>query len=85
MYNDKYNTENGCFNHIAKENKDDDGEDYRTILFMSHITKRRISIINERIHNKINKEVTEERFGFHENSDIRQTIRCFTNISLYCL
>lgn len=34
------------------------------ISFMSHITKIRLKIIQKRIKNKINTEVTEEEFGF---------------------
>jgi hypothetical protein len=50
--------------------------DYRTISLMSHITKILLKILLERNKTKINKEISEEQFGFRPQNGTREAIFC---------
>ena len=83
LCNDIYNTgyipkdlKTSIFITLPKKPRAVECEDYRTISLMSHITKILLKVIQERIQNKIDEEVTEEQFGFRKNSGTREAIIC---------
>ena len=66
---------------IPKKPKATDCSDFRTISLMSHATKMIMTILLRRIQSKVAAEVSEEQFGFKQNSGTREAIFTMRNIT----
>ncbi|KAG1674114.1 RNA-directed DNA polymerase from mobile element jockey [Nymphon striatum] len=79
--NDIYNTgylpedmRKSVFITIPKKAHAVECSDYRTISLMSHVTKLLLRIILKRIKNRIDREISEEQFGFRDQRGTREAI-----------
>ena len=84
LYNEVYST--GVFPEellmsvyitLPKQPRATDCSNYRTISLMPHALKIFLKVIQDRISNKIDKEVGETQFGFRPGSGTREGIFCF--------
>ena len=66
---------------IPKKPKATECSDFCTISFMSHATKLIMTILLRRIQSKVAAEVSEEQFGFKQNSGTREAIFTMRNIT----
>ena len=84
LYNDIYSTGiisdellMSVFITLPKQQRATDCSNYRTISLMPHTLKTFLKIIQNRIGNKIDKEVGSTQFGFRPGSGTREGIFCF--------
>ena len=61
---------------LPKKSKAMDCTDFKTISLMSHITKLLLKILLERNKTRINREVSDEQFGFRPQFGTREGIFC---------
>ena len=69
------------FVSISKKHKAGVCEDFRTVSFMSHVTKLLLKIILNRIKVQIDNEVGKEQSGFRPQSGTREGIFCMRTMT----
>ncbi|GFR91497.1 RNA-directed DNA polymerase from mobile element jockey-like [Elysia marginata] len=77
MYSTAYIPEDlktSVFILLPKKPKATDCSDYRTISLMCHILKLLLSIIMQRMSQKIERETSDRQTGFRKNSGTREAI-----------
>ena len=88
MFNDMYSTGHipeellqSVYITLPKKARATECSDFRTISLMPHVLKIFLKVIQERISQKINKEVGNNQFGSRPGSGTREGLFCFNTIA----
>ena len=88
MFNDMYSTGHlpdellkSVYITLPKKARATECSDFRTISLMPHVLKIFLKVIQERISQKINKEVGSNQFGSRPGSGTREGLFCFNTIA----
>lgn len=88
FYNNGFLPDELCrstFIAIPKKSNSVDCKDYRTISLISHVTKIILKVLLMRAREKIKARISEEQFGFKEDSGCRNAIFVLRMLSERCI